>query len=74
MRSSPIVVALATFAAYAFAGGRLDAAVAFPALALFHVIAHPFHVMPKAIQLFADAKVLLPLSQLLNNSFSLASV
>lgn len=57
MRSSPIVVALATFAAYAFAEGHVDSAVAFPALALFHVIAHPFHVMPKAIQLFADAKV-----------------
>lgn len=57
MRSSPIVVALVTFAAYVLAGNQLTAQTAFTALALFHTIAHPFHVMPKAIQLYADANV-----------------
>ncbi|CAN0428404.1 unnamed protein product, partial [Scytosiphon promiscuus] len=57
MRSSPIIVALATFAAYALSGHELDAHTAFTALALFGTVAHPFHVLPKAVQLFADAKV-----------------
>lgn len=57
MRSSPIAVALATFAAFVLSGNKLDAQTAFTALALFNTIAHPFHVMPKAIQLYADAKV-----------------
>lgn len=47
MRSSPIVVALATFAAYVLSGNELDAQTAFTALALFGTIAHPFHVLPK---------------------------
>lgn len=66
MRSSPIIVALATFAAFVLSGNKLDAQTAFTALALFNTIAHPFHVMPKAIQLYADAKVrvscILPIS------------
>lgn len=57
MRSSPIVVALATFTAFVLSGNKLNAQTAFAALALFNTIAHPFHVMPKAIQLYADAKV-----------------
>lgn len=57
MRSSPIVVALATFAAFVLSGNKLDAQTAFTALALFNTIAHPFHVLPKAIQLYADAQV-----------------
>lgn len=47
MRSSPIVVALATFAAYVLSGHQLDAQTAFTSLALFGTIAHPFHVLPK---------------------------
>lgn len=47
MRSSPIVVALATFTAYVLSGHQLDAQTAFTSLALFGTIAHPFHVMPK---------------------------
>ncbi|CAM9631116.1 unnamed protein product [Ectocarpus fasciculatus] len=48
MRSSPIVVALATFAAYVLSGHELDAQTAFTSLALFGTIGHPFHVLPKA--------------------------
>lgn len=47
MRSSPIVVALATFAAYVLSGHELDAQTAFTSLALFGTIGHPFHVLPK---------------------------
>ena len=47
MRSSPIIVALATFAAYVLSGHELDAETAFTSLALFGTIAHPFHVLPK---------------------------
>ena len=47
MRSSPIVVALATFAAYVISGHELDAQTAFTSLALFGTIGHPFHVLPK---------------------------
>lgn len=47
MRSSPIVVALATFAAYVLSGHELDAETAFTSLALFGVLGHPFHVLPK---------------------------
>ncbi|CBN74323.1 similar to canalicular multispecific organic anion transporter [Ectocarpus siliculosus] len=57
MRSSPIVVTLATFAAYVLSGHELDAQTAFTSLALFGTIGHPFHVLPKAVQLLADAKV-----------------
>lgn len=47
MRSSPIVVALATFATYVLSGHELDAQTAFTALSLFGIIGHPFHVLPK---------------------------
>lgn len=47
MRSSPIVVALATFAAYVMSGHELDAQTAFTSLSLFGIIGHPFHVLPK---------------------------
>lgn len=47
MRSSPIVVALVTFAAYVLSGQELDAQTAFTSLALFGIIGHPFHVIPK---------------------------
>ncbi|CAM9118953.1 unnamed protein product [Discosporangium mesarthrocarpum] len=57
MRSSPILVALVTFSAYILMGNVLTAETAFTALALFNTVSHPFHVMPKAIQLLADAKV-----------------
>ncbi|CAM9113305.1 unnamed protein product [Choristocarpus tenellus] len=57
MRSSPILVALATFSAYVLTGNELNAETAFTALALFNTVSHPFHVMPKAIQLLADSKV-----------------
>lgn len=50
MRSSPIVVALATFAAYVLSGHQLDAQTAFTSLALFGTIAHPFHVLPKVYE------------------------
>lgn len=54
MRSSPIVVALATFAAYVLSGHELDAETAFTSLALFGTLGHPFHVIPKVREREAD--------------------
>jgi hypothetical protein len=48
MRISPILVTLATFAAFVrWSGRELTAEKAFAALALFNTISHPFHVIPK---------------------------
>lgn len=60
MRTSPILVALATFTTYSVVAGRtLTPDTAFAALALFNTMSHPFHVIPKAIQLLAESSVAL---------------
>lgn len=57
MDSSPIIVALATFALFSFAGHDLSADQAFTALALFNLLGHPFRVLPKSISLLSELKV-----------------
>ena len=59
MDASPIVVALSTFSIYTLAGYSLSADQAFTALALFNLLGHPFHVLPKSISLLSDLRVTL---------------
>lgn len=47
--SGPVLVSLAAFAAYTWAGHPLTAAVAFPALALFNLLRFPIIMIPTQV-------------------------
>lgn len=53
----PILVAVATFAAYTLSGHDLDAGRALTALALFDILRFPLFMLPKVINNLVDASV-----------------
>ena len=56
---SPMLVALITFAFYAWAGNELKPSVAFSALALFNVMRFPLNTLPMIISLIVESQVAL---------------
>ena len=57
--AGPILIALAGFGTYIALGGRITAAVAFPALALFNILQFPIIVLPMQIMAVVYGKVAL---------------
>lgn len=55
--SAPLLVALATFAAYTFAGNTLDVAEALTALALFDILRFPLFMLPQIINRMVEAGI-----------------
>ena len=55
--SAPLLVALATFAAYTMSGHTLDVAVALTALALFDIIRFPMFMLPQIINRIVEAGI-----------------
>lgn len=53
----PLLVALATFAAYTFSGHSLDVANALTALALFDILRFPLFMLPQVINNFVEASI-----------------
>lgn len=53
--SAPLMVALATFAAYTLSGNNLDVAEALTALALFDIIRFPMFMLPQIINRLVEA-------------------
>ena len=53
--SAPLMVALATFAAYTLSGNKLDVAEALTALALFDIIRFPMFMLPQIINRLVEA-------------------
>lgn len=53
--SLPIVLSTAAFVTYALLGNRLDAAVVFPAIALFNVLRPPLLILPNVIVSISQA-------------------
>jgi hypothetical protein len=54
---APLLVALATFAAYTVAGHRLDVAAALTALALFEILRFPLFMLPQIINRIVEAGI-----------------
>ena len=57
--AGPILISLAGFGTYVALGGRITAAVAFPALALFNILQFPIIVLPMQIMAVVFGKVAL---------------
>eukprot|EP00581_Thalassiosira_minuscula_P016410 CAMPEP_0183715472 /NCGR_PEP_ID=MMETSP0737-20130205/9671_1 /TAXON_ID=385413 /ORGANISM="Thalassiosira miniscula, Strain CCMP1093" /LENGTH=1569 /DNA_ID=CAMNT_0025944567 /DNA_START=70 /DNA_END=4779 /DNA_ORIENTATION=+ len=55
--STPMLVALATFAAYTLAGNDLDVAEALTALALFDILRFPLFMLPQIINRIVEAGI-----------------
>lgn len=55
--TTPLAVALATFAAYILAGHELDVASALTALALFDILRFPLFMLPQVINRIVEASV-----------------
>lgn len=55
--AAPLLVALATFAVYTFAGNTLDVAEALTALALFDILRFPLFMLPQIINRIVEAGI-----------------
>jgi hypothetical protein len=55
--SAPLIVAVATFAAYILGGNTLDVATALTALALFDIIRFPMFMFPQIVNSLVEAGI-----------------